>query len=550
MSLQTISSGAFSFQRTADNRTRTAIAGTMNISVDNNNNISGDFRVHDSETPGGLPTPPAGTLSYMLTEKIIFSEEFVASANNQAHFEANTTLYAPFEPEDNVRVYIDNQEIRPFYAAFDIYYSNSSIQITDTKFTDPIVEDETVIRLEWLDNSFNNGITEKDGWHFCDGRTLKKSEYSALYNSIGDLWNNMISVKKMLSPGFNHTLYHPFNDARKYEGNGLFLTYDVEFDVTVSDNIIVYRRSPAEVQADTWENAELLVEGTHYTKATDGTSITFERNYILESRWEIFILGKKVTDEFQIPDLRGYYLRSIGADTNEDSNGDQVFGINSLQGDSIEKHSHFMITESAGSHQHDYVPWFWYGGFDPEYNQGNDPIINYSSQNTLQPDYQWWDSSNNDMDYSDMGIWKGKMPGTGNVQESWNDLKAVRLGIYNHSRGHYGWNIVDQNPNFSSNPDSFYNLNTATVAPDFYWHTHTDQASQMTLSMANDIEPKYFVLGAGPTQPIPNSQKYHFHELFLGDPDASGPATAADSSFDSHDEVDMFHIKLPIFIKY
>ena len=47
----------------------------------------------------------------MLTEKIIFSEEFVASANNQAHFEANTTLYAPFEPEDNVRVYIDNQEI-------------------------------------------------------------------------------------------------------------------------------------------------------------------------------------------------------------------------------------------------------------------------------------------------------------------------------------------------------------------------------------------------------------------------------------------------------
>ena len=141
MGLQTISSGAFSFQRTADNRTRTAIAGTMNISVDNNNDISGDFRVHDAETPGGLPTPPAGTLSYMLTEKAIFTEEFVATANNQAHFAANTTLYAPFETEDNVRVYINDQEIRPFYAAFTIDYAASSITITDSKFTDLITQD-------------------------------------------------------------------------------------------------------------------------------------------------------------------------------------------------------------------------------------------------------------------------------------------------------------------------------------------------------------------------------------------------------------------------
>ena len=560
MGLQTISSGAFSFQRTADNRTRTAIAGTMNISVDNNNDISGDFRVHDAETPGGLPTPPAGTLSYMLTEKAIFTEEFVATANNQAQFVANTTLYAPFETEDNVRVYINDQEIRPFYAAFTIDYAASLITITDSKFTDLIIQDETTVRLEWIDSSFNNGIKEKDGWHFCDGRTLLKSNYSALYNSIGDLWNSMITPKEMLASGFNHTLYHPFNDVRKYEGNGLFLTYDVDFDVAVPDNIIVYRRTPAEVQADTWENAELLVEGTHYTKASDGKSITFERNHMLESRWEIFILGKKETDEFQIPDLRGYYLRAIGADTNRNPDTSDRFGIDSLQGDSVKKHSHFMITESAGKHQHEYVPWFWYGGFDPEFS-GGDPVIadltnNYANNPTTQPDYDY-NVSNTDMVQAELDMNKGKMPGTGNVQEQWNDLKAVRRGTYYHVWGHYSWNIDRQNPNFASQADSFYALGTATTAPDFQFTWANGSypgasyiAQQVYPSMYNDIEPQYFLLGAGPSAPIDNEQKYHYHEIYFGDPDASGPATTEDLNFDSQDEVDMFHIKLPIFIKY
>ena len=58
MPLQGISSGVFKFSTTAQNRQRTSIPGTMAISVDNNNTITGDFRVHDGITPGGISNPP------------------------------------------------------------------------------------------------------------------------------------------------------------------------------------------------------------------------------------------------------------------------------------------------------------------------------------------------------------------------------------------------------------------------------------------------------------------------------------------------------------
>lgn len=555
MGLQTISSGAFSFQKTEDNRKRIAIAGTMNISVDKNNEISGDFRVHDSETPGGLPTPPAGTLTYMFTEKIIFSQEITASANNQSVFTANTELLNNgFTPEDNIRVYLDDEEIRENLSAFTVNHSANTITITSTNFTDEIVKDESVIRLEWMDTSFNQGISEKDGWHFCDGRTLKKEDYSALYNAIGDLWNNMIKPEETLLPGFIPNVYHPFNQTKQYEGDDFIDTFDIDFDPNVSDSVVVYRRTSSDRQADTWANAELLVENVHYQRNSSGDSISFISPHKLASRWEIMIHSKKITDEFQIPDLRGYFLRGIGADTNEDSNGNQKFGIASKQGDSVKKHSHFMVLDSAGGHRHDYVPWFWYAGYDPEYNiyGGSDPILGSGGPAIVPSWADWSDNSNADMIHSSLGVYRGKMSGSGNVQEAWNDLKAVRRGVYSAWSGmshHYPWSEPDQNPTFTAEYSNFYNIGTSTTAPDYHMSFAERSTSMIDLPMANNVEPSYFILGAGPSSPIGNSEKYHHHEIWLGDPDASGNATSS-SGFNNHDEVDVTHVKLPIFIKY
>jgi hypothetical protein len=213
-----------------------------------------------------------------------------------------------------------------------------------------------------------------------------------------------------------------------------------------------------------------------------------------------------------------------------------------------------MILNSAGGHRHDYVPWFWYAGYDPEYNiySGSDPILGGSGPAIQPSGYDWSDDSNADMNNSSLGVYRGKMQGSNNVQEAWNDLKAVRRGTYNNWSGmyyHYSWSYDDQNPTFTAEYSNFYNINTYTTAPDYHMANGTVSSSFIDLPMANNIEPCYFILGAGPSSPIGNSEKYHHHEIWLGDPDASGNATSS-SGFNNHDEVDITHVKLPIFIKY
>ena len=55
------------------------------------------------------------------------------------------------------------------------------------------------------------------------------------------------------------------------------------------------------------------------------------------------------TDQFQIPDYRGYFLRC----TSDPS----VSGISGYQGDSVVKHSHFIELEDNGGHSHYYTGW-------------------------------------------------------------------------------------------------------------------------------------------------------------------------------------------------
>ena len=55
------------------------------------------------------------------------------------------------------------------------------------------------------------------------------------------------------------------------------------------------------------------------------------------------------SSQFQIPDLRGYFIRCYKAG--------QPFGVASRQEDAIKKHSHYNILTQSGNHTHNYTEW-------------------------------------------------------------------------------------------------------------------------------------------------------------------------------------------------
>jgi hypothetical protein len=79
--IQKISSGIIQKGLSVDNRDKVKAAGEVFISLKETNppqfdgggnrinKVTGDIRVHDGKTPGGISTPPPGTVAHILTEK-------------------------------------------------------------------------------------------------------------------------------------------------------------------------------------------------------------------------------------------------------------------------------------------------------------------------------------------------------------------------------------------------------------------------------------------------------------------------------------------------
>lgn len=67
--VQKIQSGVLSITPSSQNRQKVSIAGTIFMSVNNSGNLSGDLRVHNGIVPGGISSPPPGTVSHILTAK-------------------------------------------------------------------------------------------------------------------------------------------------------------------------------------------------------------------------------------------------------------------------------------------------------------------------------------------------------------------------------------------------------------------------------------------------------------------------------------------------
>lgn len=78
------------------------------------------------------------------------------------------------------------------------------------------------------------------------------------------------------------------------------------------------------------------------------------------------------SNQFQIPDLRGYFIRCY--------NGATSFGASSRQEDTIKKHSHYVVLNQDGNHHHDYINWYVnpvFNGVNPNTNSGvlNNPSV-------------------------------------------------------------------------------------------------------------------------------------------------------------------------------
>ena len=69
MGIQRVTSGIFKYGRSSENLGRASIAGTVFVSIDENNNITGDVRVHDGIRKSGMGVPPPGTVSHIIPRK-------------------------------------------------------------------------------------------------------------------------------------------------------------------------------------------------------------------------------------------------------------------------------------------------------------------------------------------------------------------------------------------------------------------------------------------------------------------------------------------------
>lgn len=445
MALQSIKSGAFKFSKTLENLDKVSTAGSIIISVDDNTDLTGDIRVHDGITPGGISAPPPGTVSYIVTERKLIEEEFIANVHsdfittapggigNAISFTANypasgnlengpyrffgiqietarkdlpldatdalsdkfflfptlrgtgetkfdithllrdasTGFQYPYTSELTTSsasnpnrkiertglVIPDDTEAFRFMYSFDA--DANTITISADDFIFPLKTGDK-IKLQYVDG--DTGFQDPDGWFYCDGRRVKKQFYSALFREIGDIWNISPSDRDIFDPGFyTNRATFPFQDIREYFSQG----FEKRFDVNYSNGRVRVFKAPSGLPNDIVE-----VPTSDYSLGTAGdgqTYIRFPDDKIPQSGERILVVGTPDSDEFQIPDFRGFYLRAWNSKTYIDTKGVTHYtppGIQSKKHYAVQKHSHFIGLATSGKHKHKYIPWE-FGGNSP-----------------------------------------------------------------------------------------------------------------------------------------------------------------------------------------
>ena len=93
----------------------------------------------------------------------------------------------------------------------------------------------------------------------------------------------------------------------------------------------------------------LLCDGSHLNKDEYGALYSAIGDYWNED-------PALAPSNFQIPDLRGYFIRCYSG-PRYDGSGNLIFGHGTRQEDTVKKHSHYVLLEPSGGHTHQYVNW-------------------------------------------------------------------------------------------------------------------------------------------------------------------------------------------------
>lgn len=133
--VQKVSSGIFSITPSSQNRPKVSIAGTVFLSSDHEGKISGDIRVHNGSTPGGISIPPPGTVSHIITKKGNNQLDHLAGAINKNYLQTFlvSSNFPKVEKDGSSHTYnewawlADSISIDPLYPGFQgLYYDFST----------------------------------------------------------------------------------------------------------------------------------------------------------------------------------------------------------------------------------------------------------------------------------------------------------------------------------------------------------------------------------------------------------------------------------------
>lgn len=178
------------------------------------------------------------------------------------------------------------------------------------------------------------GTTPPNGWMFCDGRAISKTQYSTLYSVIGDTYSRTVIIrgstagdKEEIAPG----RYQYVKTTKRI----IKEAYTVQHQ---SSNGRLFKKKWTTTEYRDKEITERQIVGTSIEYTAPGVTV----------------------DTFALPDLRGMFVRGPGRShhienfNNPDSKGKQGLGwgctggsVGSVQHQTIAKHKHIS---SFGEH--------------------------------------------------------------------------------------------------------------------------------------------------------------------------------------------------------
>lgn len=434
--VQKVSSGIFSITPSSQNRPKVSIAGTVFLSSDHEGKMSGDIRVHNGSTPGGISIPPPGTVSHIITKKGNNQLDHLAGAINKNYLETFflSSNFPKVEKDGSVHTYnewkwvADSATVNSLYPGFKgLYYDFSSERQADldpawgtlAQTGSPEVKDLAFAISKSVSCNYELEFTART---FVPLPTLPPVTYDyfgAVLAYIVDINGKVHTLTAIRAPfhGFLNNynpleIYYnygqadekriiniPFptlsvtsHDPSSYVNEGYMFRIKriknlIEVQINANGGLAldpalllsIDLQDPAFPELQVFDNEEsgrygiccshrdylfdnwAFIDNTRDFEVPDGWlfadgSVLNKSEYgaLYESLGDVWNKPTRniKSNEFQIPDFRGYFLRCY---KNSLISGD--FGEGSKKEDTVKKHGHYVMTDLGGGHDHQYWKW-------------------------------------------------------------------------------------------------------------------------------------------------------------------------------------------------